>query len=268
MWAIIRRTIKDRKVGLIVYSVSGIFLLWMYVALFPSFSAQADNMREYMESFPEGFMKAFGLEDFDMSTIERFLATEQYSFVWPILALFFVVSLAGSGIAGEIERGTAEIMLSQPVSRLKLYWSRYLSGVLMFIVFLVISVFSVFPLSEMHSVEYITENHLTLGLAATLFGLAIFSIAMMLSAIFSERSKVYMMTGGMVVGMYVLNIVSVLKDSLADLKYLSFFYYFNSNDALIRNTIDSSAYWVFGITIVVCSVAGAYFFIKKDIKTV
>lgn len=140
MWTVIIRTLKNRKAALIIYTLSGIFLLWMYVALFPSFSDQAANMQEYMESFPEGFLKAFGIEDFDMSTIEKFLSTEQYSFVWPLLMLFFVISLAGVGLAGEIERGTAEILLSRPISRLKLFWSRYIAGAIMYMIFVLLTI--------------------------------------------------------------------------------------------------------------------------------
>lgn len=268
MWTVIIRTLKNRKVSLIVFTISGILLLWMYVALFPSFANMADSMKEYMESFPEGFMKAFGMEDLDMSTIEKFLATEQYSFVWPILMLFFVSSLAGAGLAGEVEKGTSEILLSRPISRVKLYWSRYIAGAIMIVIFTVLSILFVVPLCEIHNVDYILVNNLTMTIAGFLFGLAVFSIAMFLSAWFSEKGKVYMITGGLLVAMYVINIVSAIKESLSDTKYLSFFYYFKPNEAIIRNTISNSTLWVFLIIIVVFAIGGAYIFNKRDIKTV
>ncbi|MDP3965083.1 MAG: ABC transporter permease subunit [bacterium] len=268
MLALILRNFKDRRTSWIVYSLSGVLLLWMYVALFPTFSEQAASMDEFIKSFPEGFMKAFGIEDFDLSTIEKFLSTEQYSFVWPLLTLFFLVSMAGSSLAGEIERGTSEMLLARPVSRNTLYWSRYLSSAAMFVVFLAFTVLAVIPLSELHGVEYVIKSHLILAGTAFLFGLAVLSIAMMLSALFSERSKVYMITGGVLVAMYVLNIVSVLKESLVNVKYLSFFYYFDPGDALVRQEVSPEGFWVFLGVIIVCSMAGSIFFSRRDIKSV
>lgn len=124
------------------------------------------------------------------------------------------------------------------------------------------------PLCHLHNVEYVFKGHLLIALFGFLFGLAVFSLAMFFSALFSERGKVYMATGGLLIIMYVLNIISVLKESLADLKYVSFFYYFNPGDTLIRQTIDVAGTWVFLLAIIIFSLAGSYVFVKRDIKGV
>jgi len=82
MLAIFLSTIKDRKISLAIYSATGVGLLWIYVLLFPSIQAQAEGFGELMKNYPEGFLKAFGIEDgLVLSTLEGFLALEQFSFV-------------------------------------------------------------------------------------------------------------------------------------------------------------------------------------------
>lgn len=269
MFTIFWRTIQNRKISLIVYCLAGILLLWMYVAMFPSIQQQAEIFTEIMEGYPEGFLKAFGIdESFNFSTIENFLSIEQFSLVWPIILIFIIVSLAGSGISGEIERGTAEILLSRPVSRLKIFFGRYLAGLFTLLVFTIFSVFAISPLSELHNIDYIFENYITFSILGFLFGWAVFSLAMMFSALFSEKGKTYMLTAGILVVMYVLNLVAALKENLQDLKFLSFFHYFNYQGALIHNTIELETIWVFAAVIIFCTLIGAICFSKRDIRGV
>lgn len=269
MLAIFLRTIKDRKISLAIYSATGVGLLWIYVLLFPSIQAQAEGFGELMKNYPEGFLKAFGIEDgLILSTLEGFLALEQFSLVWPIIVIFLLVSLAAAGIAGEVEKGTSEIILARPVSRRNIFVGRYLAGVSILIVFIVFSVFSVVPLAGFHGIDYAMEGYVAISIIGFLFGIAVFSMAMFFSAISSERGRVYMATGGILIVMYVLNLVSALKDDLGNLRYLSFFHYYDPTQALVHSSISGGAILVFIVISVACAVTGAVLFSRRDIKTV
>ena len=265
MFRIFWRTIKDRKISLIIYCISSILLVWMYVAMFPSILDQAESMNQLMESYPEGLLKAFGIEEAIFDTVERFLSMEHFSFIWPIMVMFLMISLAGVSLAGEVEKGTVEILLSRPVSRIKIFFARYLAGIFTLVLFTACSVFAAIPLAELHDIDYVFENYFTASIICFLFGWAIFSIAMMLSAIFSERSKVYMLTGGLLILMYVLNIIAAIKEELEELKYISFFYYYDYIEALVRNNIELLPVVVFTGVAVVCTAIGALWFNKRDI---
>lgn len=65
--------------------------------------------------------------------------------------------------------------------------------------------------------------------------------------------------------MYVLFILTSLKDSLKDLQYLSFFYYYNVNDALLYNKLDHLALVVFVAIGLIASVLALVVFIERDI---
>ena len=265
MWPIFTRALKDRRTLLLIYCLAGIGLLWMYIALFPSFSDQQQNLEQLIKAYPESFLKAFNFDIKSFTTIEGFLSTEQFSFMWPILLIFILIGFAGGALAGEVEKGTIETLLSQPVSRAELFFSRYLAGVVMLILFVVFSIFAAIPIIEIYNISYKFENFFAVAYLGLLFGWAILSLGFLFSAIFSDKGKVSFITGGILVVMYVLNIIAALKDNLADLKYASFFYYFNASKALIYNEIDQWSYVVFIGVAVVCTIVGAIWFSKRNI---
>lgn len=265
MLTILFRSIKDRRVSLIIYMAAAILFMWMYVAMFPSIAEQADAFSKVFENFPVEVFEVFGIEDLDMSTLERFLSVEHFSLVLPIMAIFLLISTGGRALAGEIESGTVELLIGRPVSRFKLYFAKYLSGLGILLTFTVVSILSVVPLGALHGVEYEIKSFAAGALMVFLLGWAVFSMSMMFSSLFSERSKVYMTGGGILLAMYVLNVVALLKENLDGLKYLSFFHYYAYSDALVRQTLYGTGCVVFVCVSIVCSVCGLLWFWKRDI---
>jgi uncharacterized membrane-anchored protein YitT (DUF2179 family) len=98
-----------------------------------------------------------------------------------------------------------------------------------------------------------------------LFGGAIYSMTTLFSALFSERAKTYFFSVGIIVVMYALNIVASLKDNLSDLKYFSFFHYFDTNKALVDNQIDPLAYYIFGGVIIGSTLLAALIFNRRNV---
>ncbi|MBM2820889.1 MAG: hypothetical protein HW405_649 [Candidatus Berkelbacteria bacterium] len=267
MLTIFWRTIKDRRNVLIIYVLVSVGVLWMYIGLFPSFKEQATNLEQLIKNYPEGFLKAFNFDIKSFTTIEGFLATEQFSFMWPMLTLFMLIGYAGYALTGEVEKGTIELMLSQPFSRAKLFFAKYLAGLKMFSIYVIFSVLAAVPLCLAYNVSFHSKNFLTMTVLAFIFGLAVYSIAMFFSSIFSDKGKVFFTSGGILVVMYILNILASIKDSLSNLKYASFFYYFNPSKALVYNQIDHWSYLVFLLTALIFTILGVIIFSRRDVTT-
>jgi ABC-2 type transport system permease protein len=264
MWAIFWRIIKDRRTMLLIYCLLAIAILWMYIALFPSFKDQSANLEQLIKNYPESFMKAFNFDIKSFTTVEGYLATEQFSLMWPILVILLTLGFAGAAYAGEIEKGTIEILLSQPVSRIKIFLSRYLAGLSMLIIFVLVSIYATMPLSRIYDISFNAGSFNKMVLLSFMFGLAIFSLGMMFSAFLSDKGKVFFLTAGILILMYVANIVSSLKESLSNIKYASFFYYFNPSKALVHNQIDHWSYLVFFGVSIIAVIIGAIYFSKRD----
>ncbi|HNT29562.1 MAG TPA: ABC transporter permease subunit [bacterium] len=265
MLAIIKRTIQTNRGALIAYLGINALLMWMYVGMFPSIAKEADQLNKLMESSFGSMMQAFGFDPGSMmKTVEGFLATEQYSIVWPIIMFIMVLSLGGQAIAGEIDQGTMEILLAQPLSRKRLYVGKYIAGLILIVFFSFISVLSVVPFALLHGVDFQITHHLTLALLGMLFAVAIYSLTIMLGSFFS-RGKAAAIMAGMLLFMYALRIISNLKESVRDLKYFSFFHYFDSGAALIHKTIQWESVLVFLGVAVLGFLIGLWQFRRRDV---
>jgi ABC-2 type transport system permease protein len=265
MFNVFQRTLKEKKWAILIYCIAGISLLLLYIAFFPTVQQSATEVSQLVKSLPESLVKTFGLDAQSFITFEGFIAGKHYSLVWPVLLIALVVSFGGSFLAGEIEKGTIELLLSQPVSRLKIFFGKFFAGIANLLIFIVASVLAVFPLAKTYNINYKSEAFLKLALIGFIFGLAIFGLSMFFSAIFSEKSKVTFSVVGILITMYVLNIVAGLKESLDKLKYFSFFHYFNASEVLVYNKINHWAWWVFLGTFLISTILALIWFQKKDV---
>ncbi|MBU2595614.1 ABC transporter permease [Patescibacteria group bacterium] len=267
MKAIFWRTIKDRRIVLLIYCLGVIGFLWMYVGMFPSFADKKDEFNQLMQYYPKEMMQAFGITEITQifSSIENFLAMEQFSIVWPIVVIALAVSIGGSSIAGEIEAGTIETLLELPISRVKIFFAKYLGGLVLIAVFTVVSVFTVIPLAAAYHVDYQASHYVTTFIIGLLFAWAIMTLAFFFSVVFNSKGRAYFIPVGILILMYVLKIISSLKENLKDLQYTSFFYYFDANKSLINNKIDNWSYLIFGGVIIVFTIIAVFWFSKRDI---
>jgi len=133
------------------------------------------------------------------------------------------------------------------------------------ILFVIVSILPVFPLAEIYNISYSKGEFFKLALISFTLGLAVFGLSMLFSAIFSEKSKVTFTLVGLLIVMYFINIISGLKESLENLKYFSFFYYFKPSEILINNKIDPWTGVVFLGTFFLASLIAIILFKKRDI---
>jgi ABC-type transport system involved in multi-copper enzyme maturation permease subunit len=152
-----------------------------------------------------------------------------------------------------------------PVSRIKIFFAKYLGGLALTAVFTALSVFAVIPLAAAYHVDYQASHYVTTFVIGLLFAWAIMSIAFFFSVVFNSKGKAYFIPVGILIVMYVFKIISSLKDNFKDLQYTSFFYYFDANKSLIDNKIDHWSYLVFGGVIIVFTIIAVIWFSKRDI---
>lgn len=268
MFALMLKTIQYRVVSVLIYILICAGFLWLMVAMFPTMQKEGEQLVEAFKNYPEGFLKAFDadIENIFVS-IEGFLATEYYSIVWPIILIILVLNFGSSAIAGEIDRGTIDVLLAQPVSRTKVYLAKLFSGILIILTFVFASNFSVIPFAHLHNVDYQLQSYLTISVSGSLFAFAIFGLCMMFSSLFSTRGKASSMMGFILITMYALDLVAKFRESWESVKYVSFFYYFDGAASLIDKHIDPLAIGVFLGIGIMGAMLGLLIFTKRDIAT-
>lgn len=265
MWSIILKTLSLKKVALFSYSLASLAFGWMFVALFPSFKDDAVGFDELIQAYPEELLQAFNISSISANTIEDFLAFEHVALLWPLLAIFMVVSFAGSFITKEIEKGTIEILLSRPVSRTRLFLGRYIGSLIALIVFTLISYVPLPLFAELYDVTYRLDHYVVTAIGSFLFGAAILSAAFMVATFFSERNKAYGVIGGGLLAMYFAKVITNFNEDFNDVKYASFFHYFDAEKLMVNAEFDTLSIAVFVSTILIATIIGILYFNKRDI---
>jgi len=264
MLKLICSTIWERKWPVLIYCGSSLLLLLIYVAIFPSMQAQTQQLIQILQSMPKAILSAFGSANITNFTLENLLVSKYFSLVWPLLAAILGISMAGNDVAYEVEKGTIEFLLAQPISRTKIYFARFLAEIFALAIFSALSTISVIPMAIAFHINYVAINYFKLFLMAILFAWTIYALSLFFSCLFSNKGRVYGVMGTIIIAMYVASLVATLKDSLDKLKYLSFFYYFTSN-ILVDGKFNWLAIILFSIIIIIFLVLGLVVFQKRDI---
>lgn len=268
MLAFAVRMIRDKYKTFAIYVVSSLAFLEMYIALFPSISEQSAAIDQMIKSFPPQMFQALNMDPSSLSfgNMQAYLSSEYLSFLWPIMAIVFAISVANYISVNEIEKGTIEILMSLPVNRTKVFLQRYFAGLAMLIAFAAISLLGAVPLAGLHGVDFVLANYITAAIGASLFVWAVYSLAVLFSVIFSEKNKATMASGGVLVLMYVIYIISNLNDDLANLKYISFFNYFSGSDLLAKNIYPEYMIIALGGFAFIATVGAVIWFRRRDLS--
>lgn len=266
MWTVFKKSIRNRRGLFIILVVISLLLLWTYVALTPALGAQMESVNRLMEILPKEFLTAFDIDTTVGITFEGLLISKQYSMVWPIIVMILVNGIAIGTIAGEIEKGTMNLLLAQPVSRRKIFWGKYFAGLFMLILFTALTVLSAIPMAEYYKVPYQKEHFFTFAIIALLFSWSIYSVGFLFSSMVKESSRATIPTMLFLLISYSLKIVSELKPELKDLKLFSIFHYYNPTLAMVYNQLDQHSLLIFFGIIIVCTFLAAQIFQRRDIN--
>ena len=125
---IILKTLRDRRRSLLFWGIGFILLAIILISFFPVIR-DSPSIGEYLESFPEEFLALFAGEVTDYTTPEGYLNGEVFFLMYPLLLLVFAIGFGSDAIAGEEERGTLDLLLSNPLNRWHLVLDKFIAMV-------------------------------------------------------------------------------------------------------------------------------------------
>jgi ABC-2 type transport system permease protein len=115
---------RVRGTAIATVAIGGFSL--MYVVLFPTFAESlGGDIDALLAAYPEPMLKAFGIQT--LASMEGFLASELYTFVWMLLLGLYFAYSAAALIAGDVERERMDMLLSLPVSRTRVLLEKFAS---------------------------------------------------------------------------------------------------------------------------------------------
>ncbi len=258
MLALVRAQLHERRRSLLSWGLPLGLMAAFEVAIFPSIE---EALAKTIEQYPQSLREAFGITE--LSTVEQFLGAELLGFIVPLAVGYLAVRSVASGLSGGAESGRLDVLLSAPVSRRRLVAAGFGATALELAAVLLATLLLALLASLLFGVG--------LDFGATLAGFAnVWPLGLVFAGLgivvtgFSLRTSV--VTGsvaGVLVAMYVADLVGRLDTSLDWIRYASVFRYYGR---AIEDGIDPAAF--LGVTAVAIALAalGALLFERRDIS--
>jgi len=264
-WTIIRASLQQRRTSLIWYSVGLAFYSYFIVWYFPQFAGNEAFFEQIEEIMSEEMLAAFGASDVSFSTLGGFLGIEYLGLIWVIIVGAAVIGFAAKAIASDVDMGTMEVTLTQPVSRLKVVVSRYIAMLVYVIVINLATVIPIILAGMQFDVEVDNESMLLLFVAGLVVTLAIGGFAYMVSAFSTGGGRVAAVSSGLLGAMWIGNFVSSVNENTEFLGKLTLFHYWHPDKIIDDVTVAPETWWMFGVAAVVFAAVGIWRFLGRDI---
>ncbi len=184
------------------------------------------------------------------------------SLIVPLAMGYLAVRAISSGLAGAAESGRLDVLLSAPVSRTRLVAAGFAATAVELAAVLALTVI----LTCLGNL--VVDAHLSFGSALAGYA-GVWPLALLFAGLgaiatgFSLRTSV--VTGavaGVLVSMYVIDLIGRLDSDLSGIRYLSVFKYYGT---AIEDGIDPVAFVGVTVAAVVLAALGAWLFERRDL---
>ena len=255
--ALVRTHLSDRRRSLLAWGIP--LGLWsaFIVLIFPSVEGA---LSKAVANYPPALKEAFGIGE--LSNVEQYLHAEMLSLIVPLALGYLAVRAVASGLSGAAESGRLDVLLSAPVSRARIAAASFAATAVELAVVLALTVL----LTGLGNLVAGAD----LSFSATLAGYAnVWPLALLFAGLgilatgFSLRTAVVTGTvAGVLVSMYVVDLIGRLDPDLSGLRYASVFKYYGN---AIEDGIEPLAFLGVTAAAVALAALGAWLFERRDL---
>jgi len=257
------KTLRDQRNGFMWWGIGLVALALYMMLLYPTIRETGSELEKFIEQLPPA-LKAFMGGVTNYAAPEGYLNAELFSFMVPILFLFYTIGFGSGAIAGEEEHGTLDLLLSNPLPRWRVIVQKF-AALVVSITFLAF----VFWLGLAFG-AILVDMKISLGrlaeaiVSAILLGLTFGTLALALGCIRGSRGLSIGLASALSIVAYLVNALSLLVEGLKPYRVLSPFYYYSHADPLTYGLNLEHAAILIGITLALLAVA-LFTFQHRDI---
>ena len=260
------KTLRDSRRAFGWWSVGLAGLVALMVSVYPSIR---DNpgLNNLAQDYPEALKAFLGFGgSFDYTSAAGYLGSELFSFMVPLLLMVATIGAGAGAVAGEEERGTLELLLTNPLSRTRLVLEKAVALTLEVAALGTVLWLSLWIGARAVSMD-ISAGHLAAATAAAvLIALAYGAIALLLGAATGKRTLAIGVTAAAAVAAYFVNGLAPLVDALDVPRKLSPFYHYSAGDPLRHGLGWDHALVLVLIAALAVSLAPV-FFTRRDLSS-
>ncbi len=260
------QSLRELRRPMLWWSVGLVGLVALMTAVYPSVR---DNpaLNNLVQDYPEALKAfiAFG-GSVDYVSGAGYLGSELFSFMVPLLFVIAAVSSGAGAIAGEEERGTLELLLSQPLTRQRFAVAKLLSATTEVAVLATVLWLALAAGVRIVGLDISSWNVLAASMTAGALALTFGSIAFVIGAATGRKAVAVGLAAAAAVAAYLVNALASLVSALEPLQKASPFYHYAASDPLRQGFAASHLLFLLAIA-VIAAFAGVLAFDRRDVHS-
>jgi ABC-2 type transport system permease protein len=206
---------------------------------YPTIVANAADFEKLMEIYPKELMAAFGITG-SLASQGTFLNSYIFSMIWPLVAGMAGIMLA-TRVAADAGTGFLDLPASTRLPRVRYLLAGIGAQAVAMAALAAAMVIAVEVVDLLIEPNFDVGRLALAGVHAMLFGFAILGITTVLAVLLLDRGKAAGLAAGILIAMYLVNVIAQLSPDMAGLADLSAFHYFD-----LKPLIEEGAYPVGG----------------------
>jgi ABC-2 type transport system permease protein len=233
-------------------------------AMYPILEENAQAFEDYMAIFPKEFLAAFGMTG-SLADPGVFFGTYIGSMLWPVVAAIAAIILATRPIASDVERGWADVALGTPLTRGRLLAASIASQALVLAVLAVATVAGVVLIGPLVGAAFDAGRFAVAAVILWLFGCAIAGITSLVAAVTLSRAVAGGVAAGVLILMYLMNIVAQVQVDLAWLADLGAFKYLVTTELIDSGVVPWASIAIFAVVAAGGWLGALFVFRRRDL---
>jgi ABC-2 type transport system permease protein len=233
-------------------------------AMYPIMVDNAQAFEDYMAIFPEEFLAAFGMTG-SLADPGVFFATYIGSMLWPIVAAIAAIILATRPVAADVERGWSEVVLGTRLTRTAGLLAAITAQMIVLAVLAVATVGGILGVGALVGAGFDPAPFLAASAIMWLFGCAVAGVTSLLGAVTLSRAVAGGIAAGVLLMMYLVNVVAQVQPELAWLADFGAFKYLAVTRTVDLRIVPRPSIIVFGVVAVGAWVASIVVFRRRDL---
>lgn len=258
--------LKAYRKSTIIWCVSLIAIMVLFMSLFPAFSKDSEEFTKLLQGYPASLRKALGVDLENLFTIIGFY-TYALTFI-VLIGAIQAMNLGTSIISKEVREKTADFLLTKPVTRTTIITAKLMAAfVSLVITNIVYGAAALWMASQVKVEDYSLKMFFLLSLSIFLVQLIFLAIGIVMSVLVSKIKSVLTVSLATVFSFYFIGMIGATTGD-GKLRYLSPFKYFDPAE-ITKHSGYETAYVITGAVIIVIAISAGYFiYAKKDIHAV
>jgi ABC-2 type transport system permease protein len=236
-----------RRGAMLILWVSLVSMLYAGIIMlfYPTILENAAEFEKMLAIYPKELMAAFGITG-SLGDQGTFINSYIFQFLWPLVAAIAGILLA-TRVAADADSGFLDLPLSSRLPRVRYLGSSIVAQIVGLAVIAALTIAAIVVVDLFIEPDFDTVRLAMAGFHAFAMAAAIAGVTCALAVILLDRGRAAGIAAGILILMYLVNVIAQLSPDLKEIARLSAFHYFDLSEVIdtgIYPTVDTVIFLV------------------------